>query len=54
MIFLRFLWNEDTDEFNVAGVHSISAATEKARLPRFSQVLGKESCSEIDDLSMLS
>ena len=29
------------------------AATEKARLPRFSLVLGIESCCEADDLSCL-
>ena len=29
------------------------AATEKARLSRFSLVLGIESCSEVDDLSCL-
>ena len=29
------------------------AATEKARLPRFSLVLGIESCCEVDDLSCL-
>ena len=31
----------------------IGAATEKARLPRFSFVLGIESCCEVDDLSCL-
>ena len=31
----------------------MGAATEKARLPRFSLVLGIESCGEIDDLSCL-
>ena len=31
----------------------VGAATEKARLPRFSLVLGIESCSEVDDLSCL-
>ena len=31
----------------------MGAATEKARLPRFSFVLGIESCSEVDDLSCL-
>ena len=31
----------------------IGAATEKARLPRFSLVLGIESCCEVDDLSCL-
>ena len=31
----------------------MGAATEKARLPRFSLVLGMESCSEVDDLSCL-
>ena len=29
----------------------IGAATEKACLPRFSLVLGIESCCEVDDLS---
>ena len=29
------------------------AATEKARLPRFSFVLGIESCCEVDDLSCI-
>ena len=32
----------------------IGAATEKARLPRFSFVLGIESCCEVDDRSCLS
>ena len=31
----------------------IGAATEKARLPRFSFVLGIESCWEVDDRSCL-
>ena len=31
----------------------MGAATEKARLPRFSLVLGIESCCEVDDLSCL-
>ena len=31
----------------------MGAATEKARLTRFSFVLGIESCSEVDDLSCL-
>ncbi len=31
----------------------MGAATEKARLPRFSVVLGLESCCEVDDLSCL-
>ena len=31
----------------------MGAATEKARLPRFSSVLGIESCCEVDDLSCL-
>ena len=30
------------------------AATEKARLPRFSFVLGIENCCEVDDLSCLA
>ena len=32
----------------------MGAATEKARLPRFSFVLGIESCCEVDDLSCLA
>ena len=31
----------------------MGAAIEKARLPRFSLVLGIESCNEVDDLSCL-
>ena len=31
----------------------MGAATEKACLPRFSLVLGIESCCEVDDLSFL-
>ena len=31
----------------------MGAATERARLPRFSLVLGIESCCEVDDLSCL-
>ena len=31
----------------------MGAATEKARLPRFSLVLGIEGCCEVDDLSCL-
>ena len=31
----------------------IGAATEKARLPRFSLVLGIEICCEVDELSCL-
>ena len=31
----------------------MGAATEKTRLPRFSFVLGIESCCEVDDLSCL-
>ena len=31
----------------------MGAATEKARLPRFSFVRGIESCCEVDDLSCL-
>ena len=31
----------------------MGAATEKARLPKFSLVLGIESCCEVDDLSCL-
>ena len=31
----------------------MGATTEKARLPRFSLVLGIESCCEVDDLSCL-
>ena len=41
--------------FNVVGssFQMMGAATEKARLPRFSLVLGIESCCEVDDLSCL-
>ena len=31
----------------------MGAATEKARLLRFSLIMGIESCSEVDDLSCL-
>ena len=31
----------------------MGAATEKARLPRFSLIMGIESCCEVDDLSCL-
>ena len=31
----------------------MGAATEKARLPRFSLVLGIESCCDVDDLSIM-
>ncbi len=41
---LRFLWKEDrlSGDFNLLGVHfqMVAAATEKARLLRFSLVLG--------------
>ena len=54
---LRFLRKEArlSQDFSVVG-HSfqrMGAATEKARLPRFSFVLGIESCCEVDDLSCL-
>ena len=41
--------------FNVVGssFQMMAAATEKARLPRFSLVLGIEGCCEVDDLSCL-
>ena len=41
--------------YNVVGssFQMVGAATEKARLPRFSLVLGIESCCEVDDLSCL-
>ena len=42
-------------DVNVVGssFRIMGAATEKARLPRFSLVLGIESCCEVDDLSCL-
>ena len=42
-------------DFNVVGssYQMLGAATEKARLPRFSLVLGIERCCEVDDLSFL-
>ena len=44
-----------SQDFNVVGssFQTMGAATEKARLPRFSLVLGIESCCEVDDLSCL-
>ena len=54
---LRFLQKEArlSQDFNVVGnsFQMIGAATEKARLPRFSFVLGIESCWEVDDRSCL-
>ena len=42
-----------SQDFNVVGssFQTMGAATEKARLPRFSLFLGIESCCEVDDLS---
>ena len=34
-----------------SSIQMMGAATEKVRLPRFSFVLGIESCCEVDDLS---
>ena len=52
---LRFLRKEArlSQDFNVVGssFQMMGAATEKTRLPRFSLVLGIESCCEVDDLS---
>ena len=44
-----------SQDFNVVGssFQMMGAATEKARLPRFSLVLGIESYCEVDDLSCL-
>ena len=44
-----------SQDFKVVGssFQMMGAATEKARLPRFSLVLGIESCCEVDDLSCL-
>ena len=44
-----------SQDFNEVGssFQLIGAATEKARLPRFSLVLGIKSCCEVDDLSCL-
>ena len=44
-----------SQDFNVVGssFQMKGAATEKAGLPRFSLVLGIESCCEVDDLSCL-
>ena len=42
-----------SQDFNVHGssFQMSGAATEKARLPRFSLVLGMESCCEVDEFS---
>ena len=54
---MRFLRKEArlSQDFNVfeSSFQMMGAATEKARLPRFSLVLGIESCCEVDDLSCL-
>ena len=44
-----------SQDFNVVGssFQMMGAATEKARLPRFSLVLGIKICCEVDDLSSL-
>ena len=44
-----------SQDFSVVGgsFQMVGAATEKARLTRFSFVLGIESCCEVDDLSCL-
>ena len=56
-VFLRFLRREarlSQDCYVVGSSFQMSgAATEKARLPRFSLVLGIESCCEVDDLICL-
>ena len=53
----RFLRKEArlSQDFFVVGssFQKMGAATEKARLPRFSLVLEIESCCEVDDLSLL-
>ena len=52
-----FIWKIAivSDVFNVMGssLQTLGAATEKARLPKLSYVLGKISCCEIDDMSCL-
>ena len=52
--FLEFLWKDTrlSQDFKVVGssFQMMGAATEKARLPRFSLVLGIESCCEVDDV----
>ena len=54
---LRFLRKEAilSQDFSVVGssFQMIGAATEKARLPRFSFVLGIERCCDVDDLICL-
>ena len=56
-LVLRFLRKEArlSQYFNVVGspFQMMGAETEKARLPRFSLVLGIESFCEVDDLSCL-
>ena len=44
-----------SQDFSVVGssFQIMGAATEKARLPSFSFILGIESCCEVDDLSCL-
>ena len=53
----RFLRKEArlSQDFNVVGssFQRMGAATEKARLPRFSLIMGIESCFEVDVLSCL-
>ncbi len=53
----RFLRREArlSQDFNVVGssFQRMGAATEKARLPRFSLIMGIESCFEVDVLSCL-
>ena len=43
-----------SQDFSLVGIsfQMMGAATEKARLPRFSVVLGIECCCEVDDLSL--
>ena len=56
-IVFRFLRKDArlSQDFKVVGssFQMMGAATEKARLPRSSLVLGIESCCEVDDLSCL-
>ena len=53
-MFLDFLRKDArlSQDFKVVGssFQMMGAATEKARLPRFSLVRGIESCCEVDDL----
>ena len=52
---MRFLGKEArlSQDFSVvvSSFQMMGAATEKARLPRFSFVLGIESCCQVDDLT---